>query len=49
MNLNADFDFYDYGSTEIERFSDEEVLQMKKEQQKRYQISIDEDESVDAD
>ncbi len=49
MNLNADFDLYDYGSTEIERFSDEEIKQMKKEQQKRYQISIDEDESVDAD
>lgn len=49
MNLNADFDLYDYGSTEIERFSDEEIKQMKKEQQKRYKTYIDEDESVDAD
>ena len=49
MNLSADFDLYDYGSTEIERFSDEEILQMKKEQRERYQTYIDEDESVDAD
>lgn len=49
MNLNADFDLYDYGSTEIERFSDEEIKQMKKEQQERYKTYIDEDESVDAD
>lgn len=49
MNLNADFDLYDYGSTEIERFSDEEIKQMKKEQQERYQMYIDEDEAVDAD
>lgn len=49
MNLSADFDLYDYGSTEIERFSDEEIKQMKKEQQERYKTYIDEDESVDAD
>lgn len=49
MNLSADFDLYDYGSTEIERFSAEEILQMKKEQRERYQTYIDEDESVDAD
>ena len=41
MNLNADFDLYDYGNTEIERFSDEEIKQMKK-QQKRYKTYIDE-------
>ncbi len=49
MNLSADFDLYDYGSTEIERFSAEEILQMKKEQRERYQTYIDEDEAVDAD
>ena len=49
MNLSADFDLYDYGSTEIERFSDEEILQLKKEQRERYQTYIDEDEAVDAD
>lgn len=49
MNLSADFDLYDFGSTEIERFSDEEIKQMKKEQQERYKTYFDESETVDAD
>lgn len=33
MNMSVDLDFYDFGKTEIERFSDEEIKKMKEEQQ----------------
>lgn len=46
MQMNVDFDFYDYGLTEIERVSDEKISGLKENMINRYYVPTSETEML---